>query len=1065
MTEYTGTMTEYTGTTTKYTGTIIDMETITNTDTDTIAESANFTVLDAYERNAPAPEHYQTENDLEQELLRDLTAQGYEFCRSITSPKALLANLRVQLQNLNNITFSNAEWDRFVKTWLDHSNEGTIDKTRKIHEDYFYAFKFDDGHMDNIYLINKKDMARNKIQVINQFEQTGTHDNRYDVTILVNGLPLVQIELKKRGISIEQAFNQIHRYSSESFNSEHSLYKFLQLFVVSNGSETRYFANTTKRDKNSFDFTMHWARSDNTLIRDLKDFTATFLQKNTLLNILFRYSVLDCTDTLLVMRPYQIAATERILWKIRAAHEMKKWNTTESGGYVWHTTGSGKTLTGYKAAQLASKLEFIDKVVFVVDRKDLDDQTMKEYQRFSKDSVNGSANTAGLRRNLECSDNRIVVTTIQKLNILMKSDPDLRAYDGNTVFIFDECHRSQFGEAQKNLHRRFKRFCQFGFTGTPIFIENAHGEKTTADVFGHKLHSYVITDAIRDRKVLKFKVDYNDVRPRFRKIEGESNEDVLNTDKTRKALIHPERIAEISRYVLDHFHAKTHRLHPGIKGFNALFAVESIDAAKCYYESLNALQQDSDRPLNIATIFSYDANESREAFGAIGDEGFDSIAMNSTGKEFLGAVIDDYNQTFKTGFSIDGDGFRTYYRDLAKRMRQGDIDLLIVVGMFLTGFDAPRLNTLFVDKNLRHHNLIQAFSRTNRILDSTKGFGNIVTFRNLEQATVDAIRMFADDRAGTLVLAKSYRQYMNGYIDEETNKAHRGYIEIVNDLALRFPDPDRIETETDRKEFAKLFGEYLRVDNLLRNFDEFSTLKAFQNLDLNNPEAIADFKQNRHLDDTEFDEFHTTLESVDIPSERAVQDYRSAYADICDRLHRERLSGEHDSGAVDWNDVEFEIDLLKSQDIDLDYILDLIFEKNKSTKNKNALIEDIRRLMRGSLDHRARESLVVDFINKTDLDRFDDRTAMIEAFFVFARTERNREIDDLITSEGLHSEAARDYILISVRDGFANENGKMLNRALPGFSPLKPESRNKKKTVFTRISGLVEKFKGVGGQI
>ena len=1049
---------------TQFTGTIMKTGDLLNADM--IAESANFTVLDAYERNASAPEYYQTEDELERELVRDLTAQGYEFCSDITSPETMLDNLRLQIQSLNNTAFSNAEWNRLVETWLDHSGEGTIEKTRKVHRDYYHAFKFDDGHSENIYLFDKKDLIRNKVQVIRQFEQTGIHANRYDVTILINGLPLVQIELKKRGISIQEAFNQIHRYSKESFNSENSLYKFLQLFVISNGSETRYFANTTKRDKNSFDFTMHWARCDNSLIRDLKDFTATFFQKNTLLNILFRYSVLDCNDTLLVMRPYQIAATERILWKIHTSFELKKWNTAEGGGYIWHTTGSGKTLTSFKAAQLATGLKFIDKVIFVVDRKDLDEQTMKEYRKFAPDSINGSNNTAMLRRNLEQNNKRIVVTTIQKLNILMKSDSDLKAYDGNTIFIFDECHRSQFGEAQKNLYRRFRRFCQFGFTGTPIFHENAYGDKITENVFGHKLHSYVITDAIRDRKVLKFKVDYNDVRPKFRELECEQNEEILDAAKTRKALMHPGRIAEVSRYVLQHFHAKTHRLQPGAKGFNALFAVDSIDAAKLYYESLNALQNqdDSDKLLNIATIFSYADNENREASGIIRDEGFEPSAMNLTGKEFLNAAINDYNGVFRTSFSTDGDGFHNYYRDLAKRVRTGEIDLLIVVGMFLTGFDAPTLNTLFVDRNLRHHNLIQAFSRTNRILNSTKGFGNIVTFRNLEQATVDAIRMFADDTAGTIVLAKSFLQYMNGYTNEETGESHRGFVEIVNTLTERFPDPDAIESGADQKEFAKLFGEYLKIDNLLCNFDEFFMLKDCLYLDMDDPNAVMEFKQKQCLDDDKFIELRTILESVTLPSERAVQDYRSAYAGICDQLHRDRLSEENESSGVDWNDVEFEVDLLKSQDIDLDYILELIFDKNKSARNKEALVEDIRRLIRGSLGHRARESLIVDFINRTDLDLFGDRTSMVEAFLAFAKEEQNREMENLIATEGLNSGPARDYILLSVGRGFASENGNMLDKALPRISPLKPEFHTKKNTVFKRISEFVEKFKGLTGK-
>ena len=607
----------------------------------TIAESKNFIVLDKYTPEWKAAEGYQTEDALERELIQDLVNQGYEFVPSINTPEKLLANVRVALQALNNVQFADAEWQRFVSDWLDKPSEGIVDKTRKVHDDYVLDFVFDDGRIQNIYLFDKKHIARNKLQVIKQFEQKGSHANRYDVTILVNGLPLVQVELKKRGVAIREAFNQVHRYSKESFNSDNSLFKYLQLFVISNGTDSRYFANTTQRNKNSFDFTMNWAKSDNTLIKDLKDFTATFFQKHTLLNVLLNYSVFDVSDTLLVMRPYQIAATERILWKIKSSYEAKNWSTVESGGFIWHTTGSGKTLTSFKAARLATELDFIDKVFFVVDRKDLDYQTMKEYQRFSPDSVNGSDSTAGLKRNLDKDDNKIIVTTIQKLNNLMKSEADLPIYHKQVVFIFDECHRSQFGEAQKNLKKKFKKFCQFGFTGTPIFPQNALGAETTASVFGRELHSYVITDAIRDEKVLKFKVDYNDVRPKFKAIESEQDEKKLSAAENKQALLHPDRIREITQYILNNFHQKTHRLHPGAKGFNAMFAVSSVDAAKAYYESFKEQQKGRDKPLKVATIFSFAANEEQDAIGDIQDESLDTSAMTSSAKEFLTAAIKD----------------------------------------------------------------------------------------------------------------------------------------------------------------------------------------------------------------------------------------------------------------------------------------------------------------------------------------------------------------------------------------------------------------------------------------
>ncbi|MDD2224383.1 MAG: HsdR family type I site-specific deoxyribonuclease, partial [Pseudomonas sp.] len=807
----------------------------------TIAESNNFIVLDKYTKCVQISEAYQSEYDLEREFITDLSNQGYEYQPDLTTPEKMLANVRVQLQTLNKAQFSDSEWQRFVIEYLDNPSDNSIDKTRKVHDDFIYDFVFDDGRIQNIYLLDKKNIASNKLQVIKQFEQKGSQANRYDVTLLVNGLPLVQVELKKRGVAIREAFNQVHRYSKESFNTDNSLFKYLQLFVISNGTDSRYFANTTRRDKNSFDFTMNWARSDNTLIKDLKDFTATFFQKNTLLNVLLHYSVFDVSDTLLVMRPYQIAATERILWKINSSYQAKNWNSLESGGYIWHTTGSGKTLTSFKAARLATELDFIEKVFFVVDRKDLDYQTMKEYQRFSPDSVNGSDSTAGLKRNLDKDDNKIIVTTIQKLNNLMKSEGDLPIYNKQVVFIFDEAHRSQFGEAQKNLKKKFKKFYQFGFTGTPIFPQNALGAETTASVFGRELHSYVITDAIRDEKVLKFKVDYNDVRPQFKAIESEQDEKKLTAAENKQVLLHPDRIKEITQYILNNYRQKTHRLQANGKGFNAMFAVSSVDAAKLYYESFRNLQKDTDRPLKVATIFSFAANEEQDAIGEILDESFELAAIDSSAKEFLSSAIDDYNALFKSNYGVDSNGFQNYYRDLAKRVKNQEIDLLIVVGMFLTGFDAPTLNTLFVDKNLRYHGLMQAYSRTNRIYDATKTFGNIVTFRDLEKATIDAITLFGDKNTKNVVLEKSYKEYMEGFTDIATGEARRGYLDVVKELQQRFPDPDEIIKEKDKKDFAKLFGEYLRVENILQNYDEFAGLKALQSLDMSDATAVEAF--------------------------------------------------------------------------------------------------------------------------------------------------------------------------------------------------------------------------------
>jgi len=1031
------------------------------TDYKTIAESNNFIVLDKYIKEWKASESYQSEYDLEREFIQDLQNQGYEYALGLNTPEKLMANVHEQLQALNNVQFSDGEWLRFVETWLDKPSDGIVEKTRKIHDDYIHDFVFDDGRIKNIYLLDKKNIARNKVQVIKQFEQTGTHANRYDVTILVNGLPLVQVELKKRGVAIREAFNQVHRYSKESFNSEHSLFRYLQLFVITNGNDSRYFPNTTQRNKNSFDFTMNWAKADNSLIKDLKDFTATFFQKNTLLNVLLHYSVFDVSDTLLVMRPYQIAATERILWKINSAWQAKNWSDTESGGFIWHTTGSGKTLTSFKAARLATELEFIDKVFFVVDRKDLDYQTMKEYQRFSPDSVNGSDSTAGLKRNLDKDDNKIIVTTIQKLNNLMKSENDLPIYGKQVVFIFDECHRSQFGEAQKNLKKKFKKFYQFGFTGTPIFPQNALGADTTASVFGRELHSYVITDAIRDEKVLKFKVDYNDVRPQFKAIESEQDAQKLSAAENKQALLHPDRIREISQYILNNFRQKTHRLQAGAKGFNAMFAVSSVDAAKLYYESFRDLQKGCDKPLKVATIFSFAANEEQDAVGDIQDESFEVSAMDSSAKEFLSAAIADYNALFKTNFSVDSNGFQNYYRDLAKQVKAKEIDLLIVVGMFLTGFDAPTLNTLFVDKNLRYHGLMQAYSRTNRIYDATKTFGNIVTFRDLEQATIAAITLFGDKNTKNVVLEKSYKEYMEGFTDVVTGEARRGFMDVVAELGQCFPNPEEIVKESDKKAFAKLFGEYLRVENVLQNYDEFASLKAVQSLDMNDSVAVAAFKAKHYLSDEDL----SALQAIKIPAERKIQDYRSTYNDIRDWLRREKSANDNEMSTIDWNDVVFEVDLLKSQEINLDYILELIFDNNKKVKDKAALVEDVRRVIRASLGNRAKESLLVDFINQTDLDQLGDKASVIDAFFSFAQAEQQREAQELISSESLNAEAARRYISTSLKREFASDNGTELNAILPKMSPLNPQYLTKKQSVFQKIATFVEKFKGVGGQV
>lgn len=1037
--------------------------------TTAIVESDNFIILEKYTK-LEQPSQYQTEADLEKELIADLHQQGYEYLTDLTTPKELLANLKTQMEILNNVVFTDDEWLRFLDEYLNKSSDSLIDRTRKLHDNYIYDFIFDDGHIQNIYLWDKKNISRNKLQVINQMKQVGTSSNRYDVTLLVNGLPLVQIELKKRGVAIREAFNQVHRYSKESFNEENSLFKYLQIFIISNGTDTRYFANTTKRDKNSYEFTMNWALKNNNPIKDLKDFTATFLSQQTLLNVLINYSVFDTNDTLLIMRPYQIAATERIIWKIRSAIASKIKSGPDTGGYIWHTTGSGKTLTSFKAARLATEMEEVDKVFFVVDRKDLDYQTMKEYQRFSLDSVNGSNSTAGLKRNIEKDDNKIIVTTIQKLNNFMSSESHHEIYQKQVVFIFDECHRSQFGEAQKRLRQKFKKYCQFGFTGTPILPDkydasgklirkgNALGTDTTVSVFGRELHAYVLTDAIRDQKVLKFMVDYNDVRPQFKSIESEQDLTKLSAAENKKALLHPTRIAGISRYVLDHFDQKTHRLTG--KGFNAMFAVSSVDAAKAYYQELQNQQKDFDKPLKIATIFSYAANESQVAIGEIDDESFSPADLaDISSKEFLSSCIDDYNQLFGTNFTINGNDFQNYYRDLAKRVKNRDVDLLIVVGMFLTGFDAPTLNTLFVDKNLRYHGLIQAFSRTNRIYDATKSFGNIVTFRDLEKATTDAIKLFGKTETAEVLLERSYQEYMSGFT--EAGEEQKGYMAVVQELQEKFPDPQAIIKERDKKEFVSLFGQFLRLDNILQNYDDFMSLRALQELDILDDKAVEAFKERFHVDDETLEE----LSRLDIPSTREIQDYRSTYNDIKSWYENERRNHEDSESKVDWDSVVFEVELLKSQEINLDYILELIFETNKKVSDKDELVSEITRTIRASLGNRAKEDLIVAFIHDSDLDSFADKSDIIEQFFIFAQGEQKREADELIQTEGLNEQSAKRYIQASLKHEYASENGNDLNEALPKMSPLNPQYRTKKQTVFQKISSFVEKFKGIGGDI
>ena len=997
----------------------------------TIAEMTNGIILANYEEILQVQDTYQSEKELEDGMIRDLESQGYERFYGKTSEE-LYKNLKIQIERLNKVAFTDKEWERFLVEYLDCPNDGMIEKTRKIQENYIYDFIFDDGHLKNIKIIDKKNIHNNILQVCNQIKQKGKHKNRYDVTVLVNGLPLVHIELKKRGVSLHEAFSQIDRYGKESFNAENSLYKFVQIFVISNGTYTRYFANTTAQNKNHYEFTCEWADAKNKVIRDLKDFTATFFEKRTILEVLTKYCVFDSNNTLLIMRPYQIAATERILWKIESSFQNRKSGKIGAGGFIWHTTGSGKTLTSFKTAKLATELEYIDKVFFVVDRKDLDYQTMKEYQKFQPDSVNGSKDTKELKRSIEKQDNKIVVTTIQKLNEFVKKNPSHEIYDKHCVIIYDECHRSQFGDAQKNIRKSFKNYYQFGFTGTPIFPENALGSDTTAGIFGAQLHSYVITDAIRDKKVLKFKVDYNDIRAKFKAAETETDDKKLK-ELEKRMLLHPERISKVVEYILKVYNTKTHRneyyniKQKRLNGFNAIFAVQSVEAAKLYYEEFQKQQENlpEEKRLKVATIYSFAANEERNAIGDIPDENFEPSAMESTAKEFLDKVISDYNDYFKTNFSTNGNEFQNYYKDLSKKVKDKKIDILIVVGMFLTGFDAPTLNTLFVDKNLRYHGLIQAFSRTNRILNKVKTFGNIVCFRDLEKATKNAIKTFGDENSVNIILEKSYNDYIKGFKDEETGKSVKGYINLCNEIVKKFPKPVEIEKNQDKKEFAELFGELLKTENILKNFDEFENFEK-------------------------------------IISDRQMQDMKSVYVDICEEIRNAGKDDQNNSNeqGIDFSDIEFQIDLLKTDEINLDYILELILEKTKEHDDIETLKSEIRRVIRTSLGTRAKENLVINFINKTDLKKLKNNGEILDAFYKYAKEEKKEKIDELVKDENL-KEDSRRFIEKSINKGFVDYAGSELDSILPPISRRKGAREAKKQSVLEKIQKMVEIFIGI----
>lgn len=1004
------------------------MENSVNYSQSTIAEMSGGIILANFERPIVVNEmSYQTEAELENSFIDDLVRQGYERL-SITTMEELYANLKFQMERLNGVIFSPSEWQRFLLEYLDAPNDTLVEKTRKIQENHIYDFTFDDGTVKNIKIIDKKNINNNSLQVVNQIKNRGSHKNRYDVTILVNGLPLVHVELKKRGVSMREAFNEIHRYSVESFNSEGSLYKYVQIFAISNGTRTKYFANTTARNKNNYEFTCEWADARNKTINDLRDFTGTFFEKRTILMILTNYCVFDVNDNLLIMRPYQIAATERIIWKIKSSYNDKKSGSIAAGGYIWHTTGSGKTLTSFKTARLATELPFIDKVFFVVDRKDLDAQTKAEYERFQKDSVSASVSTNALKKNLESKDDRIVVTTIQKLNEFVKRNKNHEIYSKHCVLIFDECHRSQFGEAQKNIKKLFKNYYQFGFTGTPIFTENAVGTDTTAGVFGPMLHSYVITDAIRDEKVLKFKVDYNNVKAEFKDAETTIDEkELLRVEKTQ--LLNPRRIEEITRHILRVFNTKTHRneiynlKEKRVNGFNAMFAVESITAAKLYYEEFKRQLSEipEEKRLRVGLIYSFNPNSECE-IPDLEEETTDISALKASDKQFLEYAINDYNKAFKTNFSLEGKSFDDYYTNLSKRIKDKEVDLVIVVGMFLTGFDAPCLNTLFVDKNLRYHGLIQAFSRTNRILNSVKAFGNIVCFRDLEKATENAIKLFGDENSLNVIIERSFKDYYNGYTDDN-GKEKSGYVEICDKLLEEFPEDiyEILNSEKMMKEFAATFGEFLKAENILRNFDEFE-----------NADKIL--------------------------SPRMIQDMKSIYVEINERRVKERTSS--NSPSVDFSEIEFQVELLRTDEINLDYILKLILEKANERNDKDYIREEIRRAIKSSIGTRAKESLVIEFIDNLDFNNDYELEDIIEKFYDFARTKKEESIYESIVSLNLKNNADR-FIRRSIEKGFVNANGADLDNILPPTSRRMGMREKKKREVLENLQSLVEVYTGI----
>lgn len=1031
-----------------------------------VAQSSESTVVTEYKPQDKRSEAYQSEAQLEAEFIRLLREMNYERL-TIHKEADLIVNLRKKLSKLNNYEFSDDEWNRFFSEVIANTNNGIVEKTRLIQEDHVQVLKRDDGSSKNIMLIDKRDIHNNSLQVINQYtvstDDGANHDNRYDVTILVNGLPLIHIELKRRGVPIREAFNQINRYQRDSFWAASGLYEYVQIFVISNGTNTKYYSNTTRfnhikdsntgkvkksKTSNSFEFTSFWADANNRIIPDLVDFTKTFFSKHTILNILTRYCVFTAENMLLVMRPYQIVATERIINRIEIANNYKKFGTVAGGGYIWHTTGSGKTLTSFKTAQLASRLEYIDKVLFVVDRKDLDYQTMKEYERFEKGAANSNTSTAVLKKQLESDNAKIIITTIQKLATFIKKNAGHTVFDKRVVIIFDECHRSQFGDMHLAITKFFKKYHLFGFTGTPIFAANAGVSKkptlrTTEQAFGDKLHTYTIVDAINDKNVLPFRVDYIKTMDMEPDIDDKEVWDI----NREKAFLAPERIRLVTEYILNRFDQKTYRgdktysynvlqniaevasangkqaieeikRKQRISGFNSIFAVSSVDAAKLYYaEFKKQMEEDPTKKLKIAVIYSYGANE-EESDGILDEENSeDTSALDSTSRDFLEAAIGDYNATFHTNYDTSSDKFQNYYKDVSLRMKNKELDLLIVVNMFLTGFDATTLNTLWVDKNLKMHGLIQAYSRTNRILNSIKTFGNIVCFRNLQKRTDDAISLFGDKEAGGIVLMRGYKDYYFGYEDND-GKYHPGYVDMIDDLTEKFPlTEERITGERNQKEFIVLFGAILRMRNLLSSFDEFA--------------------------------------GAEILSERDFQDYLGRYQDLRDEWQNRKPGGEKEDIT---DDIVFEIELIKQIEINIDYILMLVKKYHDSHCDDKEVLITIQKAIDASPELRSKKALIENFIAGIN----DVSDVMIE-WRNYVAEEKEKQLVAIITEENLKPEETRKFIENAFRDGAVKTTGTDIDKLMPPMSRFGGGNHDeKKKNIIDKLLTFFERFFGIG---